>query len=75
MRLTIFSDFTHVLLRLFGYGLLGGSIVVLIVLIRFLDNRPDLSAWHLADLDEEFTAESDVSDFSQYLAYLEMRCV
>ncbi len=24
--------------------------------------------WHLADLDEEFTAESDVSDLGQYLA-------
>jgi alpha-beta hydrolase superfamily lysophospholipase len=27
-----------------------------------------LSVWHLANLDEEYTLESDVSDFNQYLA-------
>ncbi len=68
MRMTIFTGISRVLMRLFGYGLLGGFIVVLVVLVRFLESRPDLSAWHLADLDEEFTVESEVSNFSQYLA-------
>jgi len=68
MRLNIFTSLTRILLRLLGYGLLGSFIVVLIVYISILESRPDLSVWHHADLDEEFTVESDVSDYSQYLA-------
>jgi alpha-beta hydrolase superfamily lysophospholipase len=49
-------------------GLIGCLVAVVIVFVYVLDSRPDLSIWHLADLDEEFTAKSDVSDFSQYLA-------
>ncbi len=33
-----------------------------------MNNRPDLSIWHLAELDEEFTADSGVSSFKDYLA-------
>jgi len=68
VRLKIFTSLTRILLRLLGYGLLGSFIVVLIVYISILENRPDLSVWHHADLDEEFTVGSDVSDYSQYLA-------
>ena len=32
-----------------------------------LESRPDLSIWHHADLDNEFTARSGLSDFNQYL--------
>ena len=68
MRLKIFTSLSRILLRLLGYGLLGSFIVILIVYISILESRPDLSVWHHADLDEEFTVESDVSSFSQYLA-------
>jgi alpha-beta hydrolase superfamily lysophospholipase len=46
----------------------GCFLAGLIALVYFLDSRPDLSVWHLADLDEEFTTRSDVTDFTQYLA-------
>ena len=56
------------LLRALGYGALGGLIIGVVVFVKFLESRPDLSVWHLAELDEEFTTESDVSDFTGYLA-------
>ena len=68
MRLTLLSNVARVLLNLFGYGLLGAFIAVLTAYVIFLQSRPDLSVWHLADLDEEYTHTSDVSDFDQYLA-------
>ena len=61
------TSLTRIFLRLLGYGLLGSTIAALIVMVNILDNRPDLSVWHRADLDEEFTTESKVSDFNQYL--------
>jgi len=67
MRLTHLTSFTRELLRLIGYGLLGSVIVALVVYVRLLESRPDLSVWHHADLDEEFTVDSEVSDFGQYL--------
>jgi len=68
MPLRIASRFTAIVLRLFGYGLLGSIVGGLIVYINILERQPDLSIWHNADLDEEFTVESDVSSFEQYLA-------
>jgi alpha-beta hydrolase superfamily lysophospholipase len=65
--LSILTSLLRILLRLLGYGFLGSVIVGLVVYISFLESRPDLSIWHHADLDEEFTIESDVSSFSQYL--------
>ncbi len=46
----------------------GCFLAALIGLVYVLDSRPDLSVWHLADLDEEFTTRSGVTDFTQYLA-------
>ena len=68
MRLRIVTNLTGILVRLLGYGLLASTIGGLIVYINVLENRPDLSIWHHADLDEEFTVASDVSSFNQYLA-------
>jgi alpha-beta hydrolase superfamily lysophospholipase len=64
----VFAHVLRMLLRLIGYGLTGALIVILVVYVDLLESRPDLSVWHLADLDEEFTAKSDISDFNQYLA-------
>ena len=46
----------------------GCFLAALIALVYALDSRPDLSVWHLADLDEEFNTRSGVRDFAQYLA-------
>ncbi len=50
------------------YGIVGATIMVVIVAISYLQSRPDLKVWHTADLDEEFTTKSPVRDFSAYLA-------
>ncbi len=55
-------------LRALVYGLVGGLVVLLVVGVRFLNARPDLRVWHLAELDAEFTTESPVGSFTAYLA-------
>ena len=50
------------------YGAVGAFFTLLLVFVLYLNNRPDLSIWHLAELDEEFTADSGVSSFKDYLA-------
>jgi alpha-beta hydrolase superfamily lysophospholipase len=67
MRLKILNNLTRIILRMLGYGFLGSVILGLIIYISILDSRPDLSVWHHADLDEEFTIESNISSFSEYL--------
>ena len=49
------------------YGALGVFITLITVFVMMMNDRPDLSVWHTADLDEEFTVESDVSTFEGYL--------
>jgi len=50
------------------YGLTGTIIVSLIAFLILVNRSPDLSIWHLAELDEEFTANSDIETFDDYLA-------
>lgn len=57
---------TH-FLRLLAYGSVGVVGTVLLVFILHLEGRPDLDVWHLAELDEEFTAGSEVATFEDYL--------
>ena len=68
MPLRIVNHFARLVLRALGYGLLGSFISALIIFIIFLERQTDLSIWHHADLDEEFTVSSDISSFDQYLA-------
>ncbi len=56
------------LVKLLLSGLVGALIILLIVFVVALDNRPDLNVWHLAELDEEFTASSPVESFEEYLS-------
>ena len=56
------------LLKALGYITLGGFTVLIIVLVLYLNGRPDLDVWHEAELDAEFTTNSDVRDFNGYLA-------
>jgi alpha-beta hydrolase superfamily lysophospholipase len=50
------------------YGLVGAFFVLLIGAVLYLNNRPDLKIWHQADLDAEFTVDSPVHSFTEYLA-------
>ncbi|GMQ75113.1 MAG: alpha/beta fold hydrolase [Gammaproteobacteria bacterium] len=56
------------LVKLLVSGLVGALIILLIGFVVALDNRPDLHVWHLAELDEEFTASSPVESFEEYLS-------
>ncbi len=53
--------------RLLLSGLIGAGIVLVIVFIVYLNNQADLDVWHTAYLDREFTAESDIRNFEEYL--------
>jgi len=55
------------LTRLVLYGGVSVVLTLLVVFVRYLDGRPDLDVWHLADLDAEFTAQSSVESFEDYL--------
>ena len=49
-------------------ALVGACLAFLIAGVLVLNNRPDLSIWHTVDLDEEFSTDSEVQDFADYLA-------
>ena len=55
-------------LRALLYGIIGATIMLVILAVRYLDNRPDLKVWHTADLDAEFTHASKIKTFKEYLA-------
>jgi len=55
-----------------AYSVAGAMVVLVIVFIAYMERRPDLEIWHLAELDEEFTIASGVATFADYLA-LEQR--
>jgi pimeloyl-ACP methyl ester carboxylesterase len=58
--------FTH-LVRAVLYGGVGVVLTLLIVFVSYINGKPDLEVWHTADLDEEFTANSPVATFEEYL--------
>lgn len=55
-------------LRALLYGVVGGGVVIVIFAVHTLDSRPDLSVWHTVHLDEEFTKDSTVQTFAEYLS-------
>jgi len=58
---------TKKITTVFIYLTLGGLAALLTVFVLYLEGRPDLTIWHEAELDAEFTADSPVSDFSEYI--------
>ena len=48
--------------------LIGASIVFLVVFVLYLDSRPDSHPWHLAKLDQAFTASSGIDKLEKYVA-------
>jgi len=59
--------FNHALLFAF-HAVVGVFLTLVVVFVLYMNNRADLSVWHFAELDEEFTVDSDVSSFNDYLA-------
>ena len=54
--------------RAIAYGLVGGFCVAITGFVLYLNDRPDLKVWHTVELDAEFTADSSVTSFEEYLA-------
>jgi len=50
-----------------AYSVVGALAVLVIGFIVYMNSRADLDVWHLADLDEEFTVDSRVESFEEYL--------
>jgi alpha-beta hydrolase superfamily lysophospholipase len=67
MKRIVFGTFKQAL-RAILYFTVGGFVVGTAGLVWVLNDRPDLSVWHEADLDQEFSERSDVSTFADYLA-------
>ncbi|HHH43977.1 MAG TPA: alpha/beta fold hydrolase [Gammaproteobacteria bacterium] len=67
MKKLAFGIVRHVV-RAVVYGLVGGFTVLLVGAVLYLNGRPDLKVWHTADLDAEFTQDSQVDGFAGYLA-------
>jgi len=49
-------------------GCIGALIILVTLFVLHLESRPELKVWHEAILDAEFTANSHVVSFSDYLA-------
>jgi len=67
----VFSRMTALARRILLFGaaaLIGCFVAGIVILVVTLNGQSDLSVWHLADLDEEFSVESDIASFEQYLA-------
>jgi len=57
----------HRVLRAVFFSTLGATVVLLAGFVAYLNNQADLQVWHLAELDEEFTVDSEAETFAQYL--------
>jgi alpha-beta hydrolase superfamily lysophospholipase len=54
--------------KAFSYSAVGALVVLIVVFVVYMNGRADLEVWHLAELDEEFTADAGVHTFTDYLA-------
>lgn len=54
------------------FTFVGMVFTAIVIGVVYLDGRPDLKVWHEAELDAEFTVDSPVDNFEDYLA-LEQR--
>ncbi len=51
-----------------AFAVLGAIVAAIVAAVIVLNSKPELSVWHHADLDEEFTQASPVSTLDEYLA-------
>jgi hypothetical protein len=50
------------------FAVLGAIVTAVVAAVFVLNSKPELSVWHHADLDEEFTQASPVATIEEYLA-------
>jgi alpha-beta hydrolase superfamily lysophospholipase len=55
------------IVKIILYGIVGSFIVLVTFFVLHLDGRPDLKVWHKAELNAEFTADTPVVSFGDYL--------
>ena len=55
-------------IRAISFSAVGAVLVLIIGFVVYLNNQADLHVWHLAKLDQEFTVDSGVDNFKDYLA-------
>ena len=67
MKKIILSSVSY-LFKCLLYGAIGAALLALVMVVRLLNDKPDLEIWHTAELNEEYTAESKVATFADYLA-------
>lgn len=51
-----------------SYSAIGAAVVLVIGYVVYINQLGTLDVWHLSKLDEEFTIESQVNSFEDYLA-------
>ena len=56
------------ILRALVYGTIGAALMLVLFGAQHLNNRPDLKVWHTAKLNEEFSRDSGIVSFEDYLA-------
>ncbi|MEE8588127.1 MAG: alpha/beta fold hydrolase [Sulfurimonadaceae bacterium] len=54
--------------RLIWLAFIGVLLVAILLLTLYMNSLPSLSTWHTTILQNEFTTDSDVKDFDEYLA-------
>jgi alpha-beta hydrolase superfamily lysophospholipase len=55
------------LLRALSLGLVVSTALLITGAVMYLNSGPELSLWHEVELDEEYTEDSDVASFAEYL--------
>ncbi len=61
------TSFVFKIAKILAWCVAGGFLTLLGVFVYLMENRTDLSIWHTVNLDTEFTVESEVENFSDYL--------
>ncbi len=55
-------------LRIVAYGVIGAVLMLITLAVVVLERRADLEQWHSVHLDEEFTEDTGLASFDEYLA-------
>ena len=61
------TGFVFKITKILAWCVAGGFLTLLGVFVYLMENRTDLSIWHTVNLDTEFTIESEIENFSDYL--------
>ena len=68
VRKHVMASLIKHIIKVLIYGITGGLVVLIVILVMFLENRPEPKVWHQVELDAEFRADSPVQSFEDYLA-------